>query len=84
MDDPYQLGMFDDSVYLTRIDDEKRMRRFYKIYVQSDLFGGAQLVREWGRIGSPGTVATTLFASEGAAVDALDALARKKQRRGYT
>ena len=39
---------------LTRIDDEQNMARFYHIMILPDLFGGVQLIRQWGRIGEHG------------------------------
>jgi hypothetical protein len=39
------------AAQLFRIDPAKNMRRFYRLDVQPDLFGGVSLVREWGRIG---------------------------------
>lgn len=60
------------------------MARFYQMVVQRDLFGGATLTREWGRIGCPGTVREEHFQDEGLAVDALVALAIAKVRRGYS
>jgi predicted DNA-binding WGR domain protein len=47
-----QFEVFPDRLHLRRVDPAKKMRRFYLMTVQRDLFGGAQLVREWGRIGS--------------------------------
>ena len=40
--------------HLVRIDPENNTRRFYAARVQATLFGTFALVREWGRIGSPG------------------------------
>jgi predicted DNA-binding WGR domain protein len=51
--------------------------------IQPDLFGGASLVREWGRIGYSGQMMIEPHADEGQAVTALMKLARVKQRRGY-
>ena len=39
---------------LYRIDPPKRMRRFYRLDVQPDLFGQWCLMRESGRIGCAG------------------------------
>jgi len=39
---------------LTRIDPEENMARFYHMMILPDLFGGVQLVRQWGRIGEDG------------------------------
>ena len=51
--------------------------------IQHDLFGGASLVREWGRVGSAGQVAQDLFPDEGTAIDALAKVAKRKLSRGY-
>lgn len=42
------------SVELKRIDASRNMRRYYHMSLQPDLFGGVDLVREWGRIGRRG------------------------------
>ena len=41
---------------LVRCDQEQRMDRFYARHLTPTLFGGWDLVREWGHIGSPGTL----------------------------
>ena len=41
---------------IRRRDPARRMARFYSLAVQADLLAGWSLVREWGRIGSPGRV----------------------------
>ena len=41
-----------DSVHLRRIDPAQNMRRFYSLSIQPTLFGGASLIRDWGRIGT--------------------------------
>ncbi len=71
------------AVVLTRIDAATNMQRFYKIDVQPTLFGEHALVREWGRIGQPGTVGITLYASVNEAETARDRLRLFKERRGY-
>jgi DNA invertase Pin-like site-specific DNA recombinase/predicted DNA-binding WGR domain protein len=48
-----------------------------------DLLGGWALLREWGRVGSPGRVRADAFATEDAAMAALERLARRKRGRGY-
>ena len=78
---------------LRRRDPERRMARFYRVAVQGVL-GLAQtddpdaprhynLVREWGRIGSPGTLRVDSFASEALARAAGDRAIARKRRRGY-
>ena len=52
--------------------------------VQPDLFGGASLIREWGRIGQAGQVRVDPHPDEGCAVDALAGLAQAKRKRGYS
>lgn len=46
-DDSRQLEVFPTTVDLKRIDASLNMRRFYRMSVQPDLFGGVSLVREW-------------------------------------
>ena len=78
-----QLDIFPDHMTLTRVDPDRNMRRFYLMTVQRDLFGGATLVREWGRVGSSGQVRVDYHESEGQAVNALADLATAKRKRGY-
>lgn len=78
-----QLDLFPVTAHLRRIDPDQKMWRFYRLGLQPDLFGGCSLVREWGRIGSPGHVRNDAYPSEGQAIDALITLARQKRRRGY-
>ena len=44
------------SLHLVRRDPAQRMARFYAMHLAPTLFGGWDLVREWDRIGSPGTL----------------------------
>lgn len=78
-----QLEVFPREVQLRRIDPACNMKRFYRMTVQADLFGGSSLIREWGRIGRRGQILIEQHADEGQAVNALMKLARAKQRRGY-
>lgn len=82
-DAPVQLEVFPTTLGLTRIDPARNMRRFYRMSIERDLFGGANLVREWGRIGSRGRVLVEQHEDEGTAVTALLKLASAKKRRGY-
>lgn len=41
-------------LHLRRIDPARNMRRFYVLSIQPTLFGGASLIRNWGRIGTNG------------------------------
>jgi len=78
-----QLEIFPTDLQMRRVDPACNMRRFYRMSIQPDLFGGASLVREWGRIGYRGQMMIEPHADEGQAVTALMKLARAKQRRGY-
>jgi predicted DNA-binding WGR domain protein len=78
-----QLEIFPDSIRIERREPEHNRHRFYRMYVQPDLFGSCTLFREWGRIGTAGRQVRDLFADEGQAVDALMVMFKKKQRRGY-
>ena len=78
-----QLDVFPDHIRLLRIDAAKNMNRFYCMVVHRDLFGGASLIREWGRLGSPGQVKVEHHPDEGQAVDALADIVSAKRKRGY-
>jgi len=82
-DSSEQVELFPTAVDLKRIDPSLNMRRFYRMTVQPDLFGGASLVREWGRIGFRGQSLNEQHEDEGMAVTALLKLAKVKKRRGY-
>jgi predicted DNA-binding WGR domain protein len=71
------------AVTLRRIEPEANELRFYFLDVQPDLFGGWSLVKEWGRIGSPGQVRLAAFPTETAALAALRRQRQAKERRGY-
>jgi predicted DNA-binding WGR domain protein len=68
--------------YLERRDPAANMARFYAASIVPTLFGDWALVREWGRIGSPGTVRADWFAAEHDAVAAGENLVEAKRRRG--
>ena len=68
---------------LHRIDPEQRIRRFYSLMIERDLFGGVVLVRNWGRIGTNGRELVEEFAGEIDAGQTLEAVVQAKRRRGY-
>lgn len=68
---------------MRRVDGSKNMNRFYLMTVQRDLFGGAMLIKEWGRIGSSDQIQVNHHEDEGQAVDALAKAASVKRKRGY-
>jgi len=78
-----QLDVFPDQIRLRRVDPAKNMNRYYRMVVHRDLFGGASLIREWRRLGSPGQVQVEHHPDEGQAVDALADIVTAKRKRGY-
>ena len=55
-------------IHLERREPARNRLRFYAIAVTRTLFDGWAVVREWGRIGPPGTVRETGFETESAAI----------------
>jgi predicted DNA-binding WGR domain protein len=80
---PDQFEVFPRLLHLRRLDPARNMRRYYRMAIESDLFGKSSLMREWGRIGSRGQMLVETHADEGQAVNALLKLARAKERKGY-
>jgi predicted DNA-binding WGR domain protein len=70
-------------VYLRRINPSRNMRRFYVLVLQPTLFGGASVIRNWGRIGTNGQSMMETFDSDDDAINASRRLERAKRRRGY-
>ena len=64
-------------------DPERRMARFYTMHLAPTLFGGWDLVREWGRIGSPGTLRFDPFETMEESKRALQRIEKQKRKRGY-
>lgn len=65
-------------IVLQRRDCARNVARFYVLAVEPSLYGDAELVRAWGRIGSLGRGRPDLYATAGEAGEALeDWLARK-------
>ena len=53
-----------DRIYLECHDEEQNKHRFYQLFVMRGLLGEWALIREWGRVGSPGTVRKDWFDTE--------------------
>ena len=70
-------------LHVQRIDATKNMARYYTMSIEPDLFGGASLVRHWGRIGTRGKERVDLFKDERQAIGYFLFLARQKRARGY-
>ena len=70
-------------LYFQSIDPTRNRFRWYLLDLQPDLFGGVNLVRRWGRIGSPGKASSEHFADHEAANAALDAAVQRRRKRRY-
>jgi predicted DNA-binding WGR domain protein len=70
-------------LYLERRNPAQNMQRFYAFTVTRTLFGQWAVIREWGRIGHPGTVRETWVATEDEALEAVLQLRERKEKRGY-
>jgi predicted DNA-binding WGR domain protein len=70
-------------LHFRRIDPSQNMRRYYSLSIQPTLFGGASLIRNWGRIGTNGQEIMETFDESQAAMDVMARLERSKRRRGY-
>ena len=71
------------TLVLHRVDAARNMARFYAMSIETTLFGGRSLVRNWGRIGTWGRYKIELFEDEAAAETAMARLAGIKSGRGY-
>ncbi|WP_378941201.1 WGR domain-containing protein [Mesorhizobium sp. ANAO-SY3R2] len=69
--------------HFRRIDASRNMARFYVLSVEPMLFGGASMLRHWGRIGTRGHQKIELFDNASEATAALGKLASAKRKRGY-
>jgi len=80
-------GVDDDTLYrglhLERHDRAKNLHRCYGLGLARSLFGHWGVVRQWGRVGRPGSTMTEWFASAAEAEGALRRKLAEKQRRGY-
>lgn len=74
----------DHPLHMRRIDPTRNMRRFYSLAIQPTLFGGASLIRSWGRIGTKGRSMIQTFDQEKQAIDAMAKLESTKRRRNYS
>ncbi len=72
-----------DYIHLHRIDPDRNMYRFYGLTLQPTLFGGASVIRNWGRIGTQGQAMVQTFDNIDEASGALKRIEATKRRRGY-
>ena len=71
-----------EQLHLHRVEPARNMRRFYALALQPTLFGGASVIRNWGRIGTNGQSMMETFDQPEEASVALGRLERAKRRRG--
>jgi predicted DNA-binding WGR domain protein len=72
-----------DLVVLERVEPARNAYRAYRLVVWPDLFSGAVLVREYGRIGRGGRMCFAPYPDADRAAAAGVNWARAKKRRGY-
>lgn len=70
-------------VELRRVDPAFKLRRFYRLDIERDLFGGFLLMKQWCRIGARGRMIAEHYDEEAPALAALQKQAEPKRRRGY-
>ena len=69
--------------FFTRIDPAKNISRFWRSVVTPTLLREWSLIREWGRLGSPGTVQARTFEREDEARRAEQRGIRRRELHGY-
>jgi len=72
-----------NQIYLEFHQDAENKHRFYQMFVLPTLFDDWSLVREWGRIGSPGTIKKDWFKTQTLADEALQKISQEKLNKGY-
>lgn len=65
-------------IYLEYHQPEENKHRFYQLFIVPTLFGDWSVVREWGRVGSPGTLRKDWFETEDQAESACHRLIQQK------
>ena len=55
-------------IELRRVDPARDMRRFYRLDIEPDLFGGFLLLKQWGRIGTDGCKIAHRYNTEALAI----------------
>ena len=71
------------KTYLIHHEDATNKHRFYQMFITPDLFGDWSLIKEWGRIGSPGTVRKEWFDTQEQAQAACEKIIKAKCKKGY-
>ncbi|MBF0367921.1 MAG: WGR domain-containing protein [Magnetococcales bacterium] len=71
------------KAYLQRLNPATGMVWYYSLQIQRDLLGRWQVIREWGRSGSPGTLRQVPYDTHEQAVAALLSLRDQLTGKGY-
>ncbi|HAT50188.1 MAG: WGR domain-containing protein [Nitrospirae bacterium] len=71
------------KAYLQKINPQSGEVWFYSIQIQRDLLGEWQIIREWGRSGSSGTVRRQTFDNLDPAMENMDLLVDQLREKGY-
>ncbi len=71
------------KAYLQRLNPATGVVWYYSLQIQRDLLGRWQVIREWGRSGSPGTLRQCPFDEHGDAVASMTSLMDQLIEKGY-
>ncbi|MBF0110331.1 MAG: WGR domain-containing protein [Magnetococcales bacterium] len=71
------------KAYLQRVHPQSGVVWFYSIQIQRDLLGEWQLIREWGRSGSSGTLRRQIFDDLDPALESMDLLVEQLREKGF-
>ena len=71
------------ELHLEKRNPAKNQFRFYRLVLVPTLFGDWSVMREWGRIGSPGRLVVDHVDDLDAATLLMQRKRREKERRGY-
>ncbi|MBF0147750.1 MAG: WGR domain-containing protein [Magnetococcales bacterium] len=71
------------KAYLQRVNPQSGEVWFYSIQIQRDLLGEWQVIREWGRSGSSGTMRREVFYDLDPALESMDLLVEQLREKGY-
>lgn len=71
------------KAYLQKVNAQSGGVWFYSIQIQQDLLGEWQIIREWGRSGSSGTIRREAFEAIGPAMENMNLLVEQLREKGY-
>lgn len=71
------------KAYMQRLNPQTELLWYFSIQIQMDLLGRWQVIREWGRSGSPGTLRHMPYDSLQSAVNAFISTKNQLVEKGY-